>query len=539
MVEVARSTSTTTATSAAGSSAGVNATSTAATGTLGRLGRPRRSPQSLRPGRASVSSGNEGLFQRRGPAAVAGSSVAARALEEDLLRLAHIRVLARPRPQRRGRTPPAVGEGQLPRLPADPVHRVEMAGGELVALAAREESDPRYRGRNDPAQAGERALGHLLHPRLLRAGVPGQDHVRLQHHALEPDALLEQRVEDLVQHPPRDLLRALDRMVAVHQHLGLDDRDDAGLLAERGVARQGVGVQLDRAPGGQGLARDRDHRSPLGEARPELAVLRQAPSKAVESLCDGFARRARERLRTGVDLDAGENIARGEVLREGRAGAGGLAQRLVEHDHSAHVLGHAVRGEQQLAERAARLSARLDPGGLEPLVHRARALIGGQDSPPGSDHRGRDHLDLANAHRPLLSAGPPGRPSTILLTAPPPITIDSTSSEPSTRRGAPTSDPPVTPLAQKSVSPEASSSSSSTRSSSSPALAIASASSSLCGASRACIPPPSARTAHAVMTPSGVPPTPINRSASPSGRSASSEPATSPSGGELTRAPVR
>src|ERR687895_182203 len=98
MVEVARSTSTTTAPAAAGSSAGVTATSPGATGARGRLVRSRRSPQSLRPGRASVSSGNEGLFQRRGPAAVAGSSVAARALEEDLLRLAHIRVLALPRP---------------------------------------------------------------------------------------------------------------------------------------------------------------------------------------------------------------------------------------------------------------------------------------------------------------------------------------------------------------------------------------------------------------------------------------------------------
>src|SRR5919106_4829732 len=200
MVEVARSTSTTTATSAAGSSAGVNATSTAATGTLGGLARSRRSPQSRRLGRASVISGNERLFQRRGPAAVPGSSVAARALEEDPLRLAQVRILSCPRPQRRGLKPPSVGEGQLPRLPADAVHCVEMAGGELVALAAREEGDPRYRGGNDPAQAGERALGHLLHRRLLRAGVPRQDHVRLQHDALEPDALLEQRVEYLVQH---------------------------------------------------------------------------------------------------------------------------------------------------------------------------------------------------------------------------------------------------------------------------------------------------------------------------------------------------
>ena len=39
-----------------------------------------------------------------------------------------------------------------------------------------------------------------------------------------------------------DLVAALDRVVAVHQDLGLDDRDDAGLLAQRGVARERVRV---------------------------------------------------------------------------------------------------------------------------------------------------------------------------------------------------------------------------------------------------------------------------------------------------------
>ena len=45
------------------------------------------------------------------------------------------------------------------------------------------------------------------------------------------DPLLVQLAEDLVQRLRRHVVAALDRVVAVHQHLGLDDRHEAGLLA--------------------------------------------------------------------------------------------------------------------------------------------------------------------------------------------------------------------------------------------------------------------------------------------------------------------
>ena len=48
-----------------------------------------------------------------------------------------------------------------------------------------------------------------------------------------------------LQRARRHLVAALDRVVGVHQHLGLDDRDDPGLLAQRGVARERVRVRAD------------------------------------------------------------------------------------------------------------------------------------------------------------------------------------------------------------------------------------------------------------------------------------------------------
>ena len=77
-------------------------------------------------------------------------------------------------------------------------------------------------------------------------------HARLQQHVLEHDAMPVQRVEHLVQHRLGDFGAALERVVAVHQHFGLDDRHDAGFLADCRIARERVGVGFDRERGSAG-----------------------------------------------------------------------------------------------------------------------------------------------------------------------------------------------------------------------------------------------------------------------------------------------
>ena len=67
-------------------------------------------------------------------------------------------------------------------------------------------------------------------------------------HPLEVERLVER-----VEHRGGDLEGTLDRVVAVHEHLGLDDRHDARLLAQRGVARQRVGVHVDAVRARQGV----------------------------------------------------------------------------------------------------------------------------------------------------------------------------------------------------------------------------------------------------------------------------------------------
>ena len=61
---------------------------------------------------------------------------------------------------------------------------------------------------------------------------------------------------------------------AVHQHFRLDDRDNAGFLAQRGIARQRMGIGVDRPARRQALA-DADHAAPFGEAGAQLAIFVQ------------------------------------------------------------------------------------------------------------------------------------------------------------------------------------------------------------------------------------------------------------------------
>ena len=79
-------------------------------------------------------------------------------------------------------------------------------------------------------EARDRLLCHLPDARLLPAILPGQHHVRLEESPLERHAMLVERVEEHTERRDRHVVAPVDRVVAVHEHFGLDDRDDPGFL---------------------------------------------------------------------------------------------------------------------------------------------------------------------------------------------------------------------------------------------------------------------------------------------------------------------
>jgi hypothetical protein len=213
--------------------------------------------------------------------------------------------------------------------------------------------------------------------------------------------------EGLGQGVPGRPVAALDGVVAVHQHLGLDDRDQPGLLGEAGEAGQGLGVGGDAAEAGQALA-DADHRPPLGEPGPQVAVAGQPVGQAVQALGDLLAREASQAGGAGVDLDAGDDALAVQHLGQGGAVGGGLADGLVVEDDAGDELGRLGGGEQQLAVGAAQVLGRLDVDGGEALGDGAAALVGGQDALAGGDQRRRGRGQLVCGHAvPPLGSGLP------------------------------------------------------------------------------------------------------------------------------------
>ena len=139
--------------------------------------------------------------------------------------------------------------------------------------------------------------------RLDRGILARKHHVHLQERARSVHAVVvELRVQRL-QRAGRRRLARVDVMVAVHQDLGLHDRHDAALLAQRRVPRHRVHVREEGEVRGEPVA-DEDGGAPLGEPGPEIAVLAQPFAQPVEALRHGLAGEQGQRLRPRVDLDA-------------------------------------------------------------------------------------------------------------------------------------------------------------------------------------------------------------------------------------------
>mmetsp|Transcript_25209 Transcript_25209/g.65125 ORF Transcript_25209/g.65125 Transcript_25209/m.65125 type:complete len:247 (+) Transcript_25209:255-995(+) len=142
----------------------------------------------------------------------------------------------------------AVREGERPRLlRLELVHLVEDHGGLLLRHAAREEGHGRNGRRHRALQALHRHLRDLRRRGLLgrRRRLAVAHHVRLEERALEQHVVVAELLVARRDHLLGDDLRRLDRVVAVHEHLRLDDRHEAVRLADRRVPRKRLGVLLD------------------------------------------------------------------------------------------------------------------------------------------------------------------------------------------------------------------------------------------------------------------------------------------------------
>lgn len=93
-------------------------------------------------------------------------------------------------------------------------------------------------------------------------------------------------------------------MGAVHEDLGLHDGHQAVLLANAGVAGQGLHVLLDGQLRGSAAVRDADHAAPLGKACAHGVVLCAPRAKVSDALGHRLAIGAGNGLHSLVHLQS-------------------------------------------------------------------------------------------------------------------------------------------------------------------------------------------------------------------------------------------
>src|SRR5215218_5224167 len=176
-----------------------------------------------------------GLFLLHLPGVVpaAGGRSHSSAVVEDLLRLLDVLLLAAPDLHRLLLQGAGPGERDLPREGVvHLVHRVQVRGCVLAALAAGEQDDAGHRRRYAAHETLDRVAGNVLDRRLLEGVLAVDDEVWLQERPLQVDALLVEGGVSALERPLVDLEGSLDGVVALYKDLWLDDGHEAGLLRE-------------------------------------------------------------------------------------------------------------------------------------------------------------------------------------------------------------------------------------------------------------------------------------------------------------------
>jgi hypothetical protein len=190
-------------------------------------------------------------------------------------------------------------------------------------------------------------------------------------------------------------------VIAVHQHLGLDDRHQILFLAQGRIARERMRIGAD-AIVARDAGADIDDGPPFAEFRAELAILDQSLAQAVEAFGDGLAGGEGKRLRSLIDLDAGDGARRLDHLDERRPVLRLLPDGLVEENHAGNAVRHGLGGaEQKLAVVAAARFSGFDPDGAKALRDRSTRLVGGENALAGRHHRVGHVVQFSKIHHPL------------------------------------------------------------------------------------------------------------------------------------------
>ena len=120
---------------------------------------------------------------------------------------------------------------------------------------------------------------------------------------------------------------------------------------------------------------DIDHRAPFGKLCPQLLVLLQSFTQAIETFGHPVTGTQRQRFGPFVYLDAGNDSPAGQQFGEGNAILGALAQGLVKQNDPADRVLDAVGREQNLTVAPARFFSGLHLDGFKSFLDGGVAFV--------------------------------------------------------------------------------------------------------------------------------------------------------------------
>ncbi len=123
---------------------------------------------------------------------------------------------------------------------------------------------------------------------------------------------------------------------------------------------------------------DFDHSPPLREPGSELFVFGQTFSQAVQALGDFVAGAERQRRRSLIHFDSGNDSANRKQLGERNAVTCALTQRFVKENHTADEAFDAVGREKEFAISSTVLFRGLNMDRSETFLDRRAAFVGRQ-----------------------------------------------------------------------------------------------------------------------------------------------------------------
>ena len=233
----------------------------------------------------------------------------------------------------------AVGERQRPRSAAQLVHRIQMRGGDLVALAAGEERDAgtaagTVRFSTASVRSATSSTDACCVQPLPEITMRGLEHrsSRTRHAGWQSAANCSRKVHSVTS-SQRSIVWSPSMSTS-----GSTIGTIPARLADRGVARERVRVRCRCRRRAGNVRADGDHGAPLREFRAQLDVLGAAFGQTVEAFGYQFTRAERQVFRAGIHLDARNHALLFEELAKRRAVGRFLAQRFVEQNRAADVL---------------------------------------------------------------------------------------------------------------------------------------------------------------------------------------------------------